>query len=367
MSIVSRVDAVCWPLFLAVAAAAAGAEPPLRSPEIEKGGAVFRLKAPGAKEVALCGQWPQGQRVGMTRDDRGVWSVKVDGLPPGVWEYHFSVDGLSMIDPLNPAIKPQRSPTSSIVHIASDPAAPWDEQAVPHGVLHTHRYVSKALGPREVVVYTPPGYRSDGDPLPVLYLAHGFTDSERTWTVHGKAHWIADALLASNRAEPMLIVMPDAHALPLNTAVFDEYAKGNTEAFVRDLREDVRPLIERAYRVRTDADGRAFAGLSMGGRHAFALAVRHADEFAWIAAFSPAPLAPADMPPAGDASGAGKGKLRLFWVPIGRQDFLLPRTEPFVNQLRAAGFGPEWQMTDGDHSWPVWRRYLADLLPRLFR
>jgi enterochelin esterase-like enzyme len=60
------------------------------------------------------------------------------------------------------------------------------------------------------VVYSPPNAKG---PLPVLYLAHGYSDEEKTWTVHGKAHWILDALIAQKKAVPMLIVMPNAHAI----------------------------------------------------------------------------------------------------------------------------------------------------------
>lgn len=355
-------------LALIAVATIVSAAPPPRSPEVDAGGVTFRLQAPQAKEVALVGQWRKGQRAAMTRNDKGVWSVKLDAVPAGIWEYHFDVDGLSVLDPRNPAIKPQRAPGSSILHVPAVPPAPWDPQDIPHGVLHTHRYVSKSLGgPRELVVYTPPGYRADGAPLPVLYLAHGYSDNEHTWTGHGKAHGIADALIAANRALPLLIVMPDAHALSPETSPIEAYLPGNTAAFIRELREDIRPLIESAYRVRPDAQGRAFAGLSMGGLHALTLGLTHADEFAWIAAFSAAPPAADSVRAALDASAATMARLRLFWVPIGRDDFLLPKLEPFVSQLKTAGLAPEWQVTDGDHSWPVWRGYLAELLPRLFR
>ncbi|HXG49010.1 MAG TPA: hypothetical protein VNO52_15405, partial [Methylomirabilota bacterium] len=62
---------------------------PLRSPEIAEDGTVtFRLRAPGAKDVQLTGQWPNG-RTAMTKDTNGVWSVRVGPIEPGVWEYSF--------------------------------------------------------------------------------------------------------------------------------------------------------------------------------------------------------------------------------------------------------------------------------------
>ncbi len=64
---------------------------------------------------------------------------------------------------------------------------------------------------------------------------------------------------------------------------------------------------------------------------------------------------------------APNAKLRLLWIGCGRDDFLLARNEAFVAQLKAGGVKHEWHLTEGGHSWPVWRGYLADFLPLLFQ
>src|SRR5438132_1569539 len=184
------------------------APPQLVSPELlPQGGVTFRLRASKANEVKVSGQF--GSDAPMTKDTQGVWSVTVPSVPAGVHEYHFVVDGLSVIDPQNSAVKPQRWPGASILHVPASPPAPWDLQDLPHGTIHEHTYKSKALDRfRRILVYTPPGVESAGR-LPVLYLSHGYSDNEATWTVHGKAHWIMDSLIASKKAVPMIIVMPD--------------------------------------------------------------------------------------------------------------------------------------------------------------
>jgi enterochelin esterase family protein len=45
----------------------------------------------------------------------------------------------------------------------------------------------------------------------------------------------------------------------------------------------------------------------------------------------------------------------------------LPRNQELVAALNTSGIRHEWRETAGDHSWPVWRGYLADFLPKLFR
>jgi 1,4-alpha-glucan branching enzyme len=134
----------------------------------------FGVRAPNAKEVTLRGQWSK-EPIALARNNEGIWSATLEAVPAGVWEYSFSVDGLNILDSTNPSFKPQRQPGKSILHVPSNPPAPWDWQDVPHGSIHTHGYASKALGrPREIVVYTPPGYERDAEKkYPLLVLQHG--------------------------------------------------------------------------------------------------------------------------------------------------------------------------------------------------
>ena len=245
----------------------------------------FRLTARKATEVKALGQF--GDEVILTKGEKGLWTGSTTKpVSAGVYEYSFAVDGLRIMDPRNPMIKPQRWPGSSILHIPASPPALWDMQDISHGTIHHHDYRSKALDGkwRHLVVYTPPNI--DG-PLPVLYLAHGYSDQERTWTEHGKAHSILDALISQKQAVPMIIVMPDAHSLPPE-GEFDIYGPKNSEAFCNELVQDVIPFIESHYQVVKDSNSRAFAGLSMGGHHALTIALQYHEHFAQIGAFSAA-------------------------------------------------------------------------------
>ena len=340
--------------------------PPIISPEPQSGGGVtFRFRAPKASEVKVAGQF--GPDTPMTKDTQGVWSVTVPSVPAGVHEYRFIVDGLSVIDPQNSAIKPQRWPGVSILHVPATPPAPWDLQDVPHGAIHELTYQSKALGRfRRIIVYTPPGAEKAGR-LPVLYLSHGYSDNEATWTVHGKAHWILDSLIAGKRAVPMIVVMPDAHALPPGATGFAEYGPANSAALCRELLEDIIPLVERTYNVAAKPRSRAFAGLSMGGHHALTVALNHHDKFEWIGAFSSAPP-PTNTVAAGlSHADAVNRDLKLFWIACGDKDFLFTRNREFSALLKEKGIRHEYVETSGDHSWPVWRRFLTDFAPKLFR
>lgn len=334
--------------------------------EIADGKVTFSIKAPKAAEVRLKGQWSK-QDTALARGEDGTWSSGAIEVPGGVWEYSFQVDGLNVLDPQNPATKPQRQPQKSILHIASSPLAPWDWRDIPHGTLHTHVFHSKQLGvPREAVVYTPPGYETGTEKLPVLVLQHGSGDNQRGWTEHGKAHWILDHLIAAGKAKPMIVLMLDGH--PHGMVPREDKAKraASLDAFQKELFEDALPLVEARYRVLPAQENRAIAGLSMGGWQSLTIGLNALDRFAWIGSFSGA-ADPEALKAALDDGAGTSAKLRLLWIACGKNDFLLERNHSLIAALKAAGVKHEWHETEGDHSWPVWRRYLVSFLPRLFQ
>ena len=301
---------------------------PAGSPEILADRRVtFRLRAPKASEVVVNGQWANG-RASLAKDTNGVWSATVGPVEPGVYEYSFTVDGLTMIDPGNPAIKPMREPRTSILHLPGQPPLLHDFQDVPHGVVSQHTYRSKALGRlRELAVYTPPGYAQSGDArFPTLYLQHGSGDNQATWVAHGKAHWILDNLIAKGRAKPMVVVMMDGHAAAPGAGGFNS----NTSAFERDLLEDVMPFVEANYRVKPEAAQRGIVGLSMGGGQSLTIGLNHLERFAWVGGFSSSVPSREAVAGALENAEVTNPKLKLLWIACGKDDFLLKRNEDFI-------------------------------------
>jgi enterochelin esterase family protein len=341
---------------------------PVVSPEIGADRQVtFRLKAAQAQSVELRGQWTKDKLV-LAKGEEGVWSLTTGPVEPGVWEYSLVVDGLTMIDPANPAMKPQRAPSASILQIPGTPPNVWDFQDVPHGAVHQHTYLSKALGrPRECSIYTPPSYETDVTKrYPLLVLQHGSGDNQQTWVTHGKAHWILDNLIAQGLARPMVVLMIDGHPLGTSPREGGMDRTAAMEAFRNELFEDALPLTEARYRVEKDAAHRAIAGLSMGGGHALSIGLANLDRFSAIGAFSAAPPEESFVAPALSDSAGTNQRLKLLWIAVGKDDFLREKCEQFIARLKAAGINHEWHLTEGAHAWPVWRGYLAEFAPKLF-
>lgn len=358
--------------FLAIATAAptfAAQSGPVHSPEIDPTARTvsFRLRAPKASSVAVRTQW-NGKTTPMQKGEDGLWTLSASDIPAGVWEYSFVVDGLSMIDPANPALKPQRNPNTSILHLPGTPPNSWDFQDVPHGTVHQHDFAGKAAGRlRSVWVYTPHGYEKGGEArYPLLVLQHGSGDNHRTWVEHGKAHWILDNLIAAGKAVPMIVMMIDGHPLGMVPRDAADRRSSSLVAFRTELLEEALPLVERLYRVAPQRERRAITGLSMGGWQSLSIGMNALDRFAWIGSFSGAVDEKEIASALADASGTN-ARLKLLWIACGKDDFLLERNKQLVASLTAKGVKHEWLLTPGNHSWPVWRGYLTDFLPRLFR
>ena len=342
---------------------------PLVSSEVHSDRQVtFRVRAPKANEVTVSGEWPGGAKP-MAKDSNGVWSVTLGPLAPDLYGYSFSIDGFQTLDPANSAVKPMRSPRTSILDVPGDQPALHDFQMVPHGVVRLHEYQSRSLGKlRRLQVYTPSGYEKSRVRFPVLYLLHGAGDNEATWVTLGRAHMIADNLFAWGKAIPMVIVMMDGHALPPGPRTTNIVERARSiAAFEGDLLQDVIPMIEATYRVREGALGRAIVGLSMGGGQSLTIGLNHPELFSWVGGMSAAVYSPETSIAyaLNDAANTNR-KLKLLWFACGKDDFLLKQNQQFDELLTKRGIRHTFNLTEGNHSWPVWRRYLADFLPLLF-
>jgi enterochelin esterase family protein len=338
----------------------------LVSPEVHPDGRVtFRLNAPNAKRVGVNVQFVQGLRL-MTRSKTGMWSVTLGPAEPEIYEYNFVVDGLQIVDPANSWLKVWLRNSKNLLEITGKEPMFFQQQQVGHGTVHMHKYQSKSLGvTRGLYVYTPPGYEtSENVRYPVLYLLHGMGDTEDAWTVVGRANVIVDNLLAKNKARPLVIVMPYGHT---PSAPPDMRSIGNYGAFEKDLIEDVIPYVQKCYRVSSNQKDRAIVGLSMGGGQALTVGLGNLELFGWVGAFSSAVPRGQKLDNLLAKVKASNEKLNLLWVGCGSKDFLFQANQKLIERLKSGNIKHIAHITDGGHEWRLWRRYLNELVPLLFR
>ncbi len=360
-------------LFLTAASLAAfGDEPPITSPEVQPDRRVtFRLRAPNAKEVHV--SRAGSPDLAMQKDEQGVWSATTDPLEPDIYGYSFEVDGTSIADPSNPVTIPNYLSRGSMVHVPGPATLPWEVRDIPHGVVHRHFYKSGVVGDqRDYYVYTPPAYDAKAKThYPVLYLLHGFSDDASAWTEVGRANVILDNLIADGKAKPMLVVMPLGYGAPeilkRSRPRDPDLGRLNRERFRDALLNEVVPQVEKQYRVAADRKTRAIVGLSMGGAESLFTGLNALDRFAWVGGFSSGGLGDDPAKAFPNLDEKANSQLRLLWIGCGTEDSLIENNRKLREWLTSKQVKHTDVETPGAHTWLLWRRYLAEFVPPLFR
>lgn len=348
---------------------------PIVSPEVHPDRSVtFRFHDPNAEEVVLSLEG-SSHPTPMEKGADGIWTVTIPPLEPNMYGYAFVADGVGLMDPSDPLIKPNLLNPQSMVLVPGSTPMPWEITDVPHGVVHHIYYHSGVVGDnRDFYVYTPPGYNPRSkEKYPVLYLLHGYSDDASGWTAVGRANIILDNLIAQQKVKPMIVVMPLGYGAP---EIVSRTGPGfrhpglvneNMTKFRDALLTEVIPQVEHDFRVKTDRKDRAIAGLSMGGAESLFTGLNNLDKFAWVASFSAGGLSSdydKDFP---SFSASANSKLKLLWIACGTSDALITPNRKFRAWLTSKGVHHTNIETPGMHEWPVWRNNLVALTPLLFR
>lgn len=355
----------------------------LKSPEVLSDHRVtFRLYAPKASVVKVAGDF--GEAATLTKDDKGIWSTTVGPLTPDLYSYTFLVDGVKTVDPKNAAIKPGISSVDSMVFVSGKEADFEENKEVAHGSIRMVWYRSSTLKTqRRMHVYTPPGYDGGTERYPVFYLLHGGGDEDAGWSTIGRAGFILDNLIAQKKAKPMLVVMPNG-SLPrpadlprgdASDAQSADVARRRAEfqqRFVNELLKEIVPGVEKNFRVRTGAENRALAGLSMGGGQTLSVLVSHPDQFAYIGVWSAGVRGSADEFEKRNAAFFESAEkvnrnVKMFSIRVGDKDLALDGSKNLDELLKKHGIKHELKASGGGHTWINWRHYLNDFVPRLFQ
>lgn len=359
--------------FTAIALSFAQQAPSLQSPDVQSDGRVtFRFRDPNAQKVVVNIEGAKAPLV-MEKDERGIWSATSGPLAADLYGYSFEADGVHLLDPFNTQVKPNLLNLNNVVHVPGASPLAWEMTDIPHGEIHHHFYKSATIGDnRDFYVYTPPRYDPRGETkYPVLYLLHGYSDDASAWTAVGKANLILDTLIEQGKAKPMIVVMPLGYGVPgivTRTPVPNLALHAKNISNFRDaLISEVIPAVEKMYKVSTDRDSRAIAGLSMGGAESLVTGLNRLDEFSWIGAFSSGGVGNDFASAFPDLSAAANQRIHLLWIACGSDDHLITPNRELVTWLKTKGVHLTQIETPGMHTWMVWRRNLMEFAPLLFR
>lgn len=329
---------------------------------------IFRVKAPDAREVQLSGNVLLGLNVSkpvpFTKGENGIWILKVGPINPEIYYYKLIIDGVSVDDPSNNLTGFAGQPGFSILVVHGDGPAFYDAKNVPHGTVVRHVYHSDVTkGERELYVYLPPDYSAKST-YPVLYLLGGSGEVASTWSLFGRVNFIEDNLIAEGKALPMIIVMPNNQVVHRSDP---QHSELTFRLFNDELIGVVMPLVETTYSVRTDRNGRAIAGLSMGGRHAQVIGFNNLGKFASFGLLSSAESL--DLTPAVNQSDFNSLVEYLFLGAGTNETRPGARHEVLHNELAKRNIKHEYYLgSNGAHDFVTWRHLLYyKFLPGLWR
>ena len=375
------------------------------SPVVNADGTVtFNVVAPQAKKVEVSGDFlapvevdtPFGKSTqpgkAELKQNNGVWTFTSQKLLPELYSYNVIIDGMSILDPSNVYVNRDIASLTSIFIVTEkkgDKGDIYQVNEVPHGDVAKVWYDSPTLKmQRRLTVYTPAGY-DKGKDYPVMYLLHGAGGDEDAWTTLGRAAQIMDNLIATGKAKPMIVVMPNGNTncqaapgawskgmyMPSFRGSLDQPAVASMdESFM-----DIVNYVESHYKVVKDKKHRAVCGLSMGGGHSFAITRRYPDTFDYVGLFSAGLHIDGSQQKSfyqalkdnkevqGQLDRLFKAKPALYWIAIGKTDFLYEQNTDLRKYLDEKGYPYKYRETDGGHIWRNWRIYLSEFAQMIFK
>lgn len=251
--------------------------------------------------------------------------------------------------------------------------------------VHTVKFESKLVGktlPYSVVL--PVDYdqsAAKAKRYPVIYLLHGFTGHYDNWPTKTR--------LADYAAQySMIVVTPEG-----NNGWYIDGATVPTDKYETYLLEELIPDVEHRYRVNAGREGRAIAGLSMGGYGALKFGLKHPEMFVFAGSMSgaisaaswgekqldPGPIRDSLMQtfgPADSPTRVANDVLRLtrefstkqktpppyLYIDCGTEDFLFKENRDFVQLLIELKLPHEYRQLPGTHNWKYWDAQVQEVL-----
>lgn len=284
---------------------------------------------------------------------------------------------------------PENLYSSSIAHVSTQAPQESTKAATPPQIgsrVQTIPLVSKLIGkplPYNVVLpidYDQPDAKATR--YPVLYLLHGLTGHYDNWSTRTKLAQYAAGY-------PMIIVTPEG-----NNSWYTDSATVPTDKYESYIVDELIPDVQRRFRANPAREGRAIAGLSMGGYGALKFGVKHPELFVFAGSMSGALGAaswteadmrgrqaiwqslllvygPADSPTRtandlnklyGELTPERIAALPYIYLDCGTEDVLLGNNRGFVEILLKQKIPHEYRQLPGKHNWEYWDAQVQEVL-----
>lgn len=231
------------------------------------------------------------------------------------------------------------------------------------------KYFSKALQKASAANIILPESSRPG-PYPVLYLLHGLSDDATAWT-----RWTSIERYV--RALPLIVVMPDS-----GRGFYCDAEQGF--AYETAIVQDLIGYVDTMFHTQKSREGRALAGLSMGGYGAAKLALKFPEMFCGAVSLSGAmgfahrsfdlssnqgwhrefARVVGENPVGGPndlyalAQSLDPAQRPALKIDCGTEDFLIEDNRAFHAYLTEIGFPHEYVENPGAHEWGYWDTHI---------
>ncbi|HEX2173481.1 MAG TPA: alpha/beta hydrolase-fold protein [Dehalococcoidia bacterium] len=247
--------------------------------------------------------------------------------------------------------------------------------------LHPRFHSRFLANDRDVIVWLPPGYRSEAARrYPILYLQDGQNVFDGATSFLAGIEWrfdeTAQRLVQAGQIEPLIIVgvsntglrgweyLPPPFSIP--------HAEQGADLYGRLLLDELMPAIEAEYRVQTGPENTGLGGSSLGGAVSLYLGLRYPQVFGRLAVLSPGIRRSAQRVLAEIRGLRSKPATRL-WLDAGTREggFFLGGARLIRDALLAKGWQPGddlvyREVPGGLHNEAAWAQRVAPLLRFLF-
>jgi S-formylglutathione hydrolase FrmB len=301
----------------------------------------------------------------------------------------LAFDGAAAAQATAPGATPQATPAAKKDDKKKDDKKKDDRKKDGPRRYETVQFESRLVGaPLPYNVVLPPDYKR-GDAkrrrYPVLYLLHGLAGSANDW-VSERAH------LADHAARySLIVVVPEGR-----NAWYTDSATAPNERFESYVVEELIPDVESRFRAIPAREGRAIAGLSMGGYGSLKFALKHPEMFAFAGSMSGALPAASWVPdeklpefvrpsiarvygPPNEPDNETRRANDIFrlareltperikalpflYLDCGTEDFLIGTNRDFSALLVERKVPHEFRELPGAHSWPYWDQQVQEVL-----
>ena len=331
-------------------------------PQVNSQGIVrFRVEIPDAQEVTVSlGLGGQGGTK-LHRAYDNSWVGQTAGpMDEGFHYYHLTVDGGTLNDPgTNNYFGSCR--WESGIEIPAKDQDFYQIKNVPHGNVQQVLFWSESTKQcRKAFVYTPPTYgKNKKEKFPVLYLQHGWGENEYAWSNQGHANLIMDNLIAEGKVKPFIIVMTYGMT---NDVKFGTIGQFTAKEFETVLVDELVPYVDQHFQTIAKREGRAMAGLSMGGIETKLITLRRPEVFSAYGLLSGGTYMPEDIQKLDK-----KLQPSVIFESCGSKENP-DGIKASVDALKGAGLNAHGYVSEGTaHEFLTWRRSLKEMAPLLFK